>query len=253
MFLDDLAILADIVGDIVSLPVKVVQWSAELGNDITETVAQDIQNRIEGNPEQEARTSYTVRDEAEEIVSKSNTRYHEALGGMHRDWNAMLQERQKVGEKREEVYRMIGKTLSSGALVELPSGRELEPEAPTGPTMDSLGFNLGTYMGLPAAKMRMEIAEEYYQKAKEFRAEMDRCVGEIHQIQYRVKSVQNAQEEEMQMLQIIQRTYQKRSSSVLKESNDLLYQIAELSLQSVSDQTAKRYQGLVQTLKQLWS
>lgn len=57
----------------------------------------------------------------------------------------------------------------------------------------------------------------------------------------------------MQMLQIIQRTYQKRSSSVLKESNDLLYQIAELSLQSVSDQTAKRYQELVQTLKQLWS
>ena len=89
MFLEDLAILADIVGDIVTLPVKVAHWSVELGNDITETVAQDIQNRIEGNPEQEARTSYTVRDEAEEIVAKSNARYHDALGGMNRDWNAM--------------------------------------------------------------------------------------------------------------------------------------------------------------------
>ena len=85
MFLDDLAILADIVGDIVSLPVKVVQWSAELGNDITETVAQDIQNRIEGNPEQEARTSYTVRDEAEVIDSKNNTRYNETQDGKHRE------------------------------------------------------------------------------------------------------------------------------------------------------------------------
>lgn len=252
MFLDDLAILADIVGDIVSLPVKVVQWSAELGNDITETVAQDIQNRIEENPEQEARTSYTVRDEAEEIVSKSNTRYHEALGGMHRDWNAMLQERQKVGEKREEVYRMIGKTLSSGALVKLPSGREIEPETPACPTMDSLGFNLGTYMGLPAAKMRMEIAEEYCQKAKEFQAEMNRCVAEIHRIQHLVKSVQNAQDEEMKMLQIIQSTYQNRSATVLKESNALLYQIAELCLKEVSDQTALRYQELLQSLERLW-
>lgn len=40
MFLEDLAILADIVGDIVTLPVKVAHWSVELGNDITETVAQ---------------------------------------------------------------------------------------------------------------------------------------------------------------------------------------------------------------------
>ena len=51
MFLEDLAILADIVGDIVTLPVKVAHWSVELGNDITETVAQDIQNRIEGTSE----------------------------------------------------------------------------------------------------------------------------------------------------------------------------------------------------------
>ena len=250
MFLDD---LVDIVGDIVTLPLEIAHLAVECGNDIAETVTQDIQNRVEGNPEQETRTSYTVRDEADEIVSRSNKRYNEALDRMNQDWNAMLQERQKVCAKREDVYRMIGKTISSGALVELPSGRELMPETPVCPSIDSLGFNIGTYMGLPAAKMRMEIAEEYYQQAKEFRAEMDRCIGEIRQIQYRVKSVRNAQEEEMKMLQIIQITYQKQSASVLKESNDLLYQIAELSLQSVSDQTAKRYQELVQTLKQLWS
>lgn len=252
MFLEDLAILADIVGDIVTLPVKVAHWSVELGNDITETVAQDIQNRIEGIPEQEARTSYTVRDEAEEIVAKSNARYHDALGGMNRDWNAMLQERQEVGAKREEVYRMIGKAVSSEALTELPSSRDLMPKTPSCPSMDSFGFNVGTYMGLSAAQMRMEIAEEYYQKAKQFRAEMDQCIGEIHQVQYRVKAVRDAQEEEMVMLRIIQTTYQNQSASVLAESNTLLYQIAELGLQEVSDQTAKRYQELVQTLKRLW-
>ena len=107
-------------------------------------------------------------------------------------------------------------------------------------------------MGLSAAQMRMEIAEEYYQKAKQFRAEMDQCIGEIHQVQYRVKAVRDAQEEEMVMLRIIQTTYQNQSASVLAESNTLLYQIAELGLQEVSDQTAKRYQELVQTLKRLW-
>lgn len=54
------------------------------------------------------------------------------------------------------------------------------------------------------------------------------------------------------MLRIIQTTYQNQSASVLAESNTLLYQIAELGLQEVSDQTAKRYQELVQTLKRLW-
>ena len=204
MFLDD---LLDIIGDIVTLPLEIGHLVVEGGNDIVETVAQDIQNQIEGNPEQEVRTSYTVRDEADKIISRSNRRYNEAFERMHQDWNAMLQERQKVCAKREEVYRMVGKAISSRESTKLPSGRDLMPKTPPCPSIDSLGFNLGTYMGLPAAKMRMEIAEEYYQKAKEFRAEMDRCVGEIHQIQYRVKSVQNAQEEEMQMLQIIQRTY----------------------------------------------
>ena len=224
MFLDD---LFDIIGDIVTLPLEIGHLVVEGGNDIVETVAQDIQNRIEGNPEQEVRTSYTVRDEADKIISRSNRRYNEALERMHQDWNAMLQERQKVCAKREEVYRMVGKAISSRESTKLPSGRDLMPKTPPCPSIDSLGFNLGTYMGLPAAKMRMEIAEEYCQKAKEFQAEMNRCVAEIHRIQHLVKSVQNAQDEEMKMLQIIQSTYQNRSATVLKESNALLYQIAE--------------------------
>ena len=213
MFLDD---LLDIIGDIVTLPLEIGHLVVEGGNDIVETVAQDIQNRIEGNPEQEVRTSYTVRDEADKIISRSNRRYNEALERMHQDWNAMLQERQKVCAKREEVYRMVGKAISSRESTKLPSGRDLMPKTPPCPSIDSLGFNIGTYMGLPAAKMRMEIAEEYCQKAKEFQAEMNRCVAEIHRIQHLVKSVQNAQDEEMKMLQIIQSTYQNRSATVLK-------------------------------------
>lgn len=177
MFLDD---LLDIIGDIVTLPLEIGHLVVEGGNDIVETVAQDIQNRIEGNPEQEVRTSYTVRDEADKIISRSNRRYNEALERMHQDWNAMLQERQTVCAKREEVYRMVGKAISSRESTKLPSGRDLMPKTPPCPSIDSLGFNLGTYMGLPAAKMRMEIAEEYCQKAKEFQAEMNRCVAEIH-------------------------------------------------------------------------
>lgn len=249
MFLDD---LFDIIGDIVTLPLEIGHLVVEGGNDIVETVAQDIQNRIECNPEQEVRTSYTVRDEADKIISRSNRRYNEALERMHQDWNAMLQERQKVCAKREEVYRMVGKAISSRESTKLPSGRDLMPKTPPCPSIDSLGFNLGTYMGLPAAKMRMEIAEEYCQKAKEFQAEMNRCVAEIHRIQHLVKSVQNAQDEEIKMLQIIQSTYRNRSATVLKESNALLYQIAELCLKEVSDQTALRYQELLQSLERLW-
>lgn len=248
---DALTDLADIAKDIVLLPAEIAKAAGECVTDIGEAVAQDVQNKVSGTPDKEIRTSFDIRDEAEKIVTSANRDFNDAKDGLTTSWRSVSQKALRVADKREEVYRLLGKTISA-SLVKLPEQPIGLVHPSNAPYVDS-AFDVGTFFGLLGTGVRMEAAEEYLQQAKEYRAKVGGLINQVESLRRTVLNVSYAQEEEMEILNTIQTAYQGKNRNVLTQSASLLRDIAIVCVQEVSSNTNAKYNELLEKLKLLWS
>ena len=145
-FFDTLVVLLDIGKDIVMLPAEIGKAAIECGNDITEVVAQDVKNKVSGESHKEIRTSYDIRDEAEKLIQSSQNEYIHAKDRLDSTWDSMIEESRILAQKRAAVYQLMGKAIHSAYLPNLPAPNERSIHYPTIPSLDSLQFDLGTYV-----------------------------------------------------------------------------------------------------------
>lgn len=251
-FFDTLGELLDIGKDIVMLPAEIGKAATECGNDITEAVVQDVKNKVSGESHKEIRTSYDIRDEAEKLIQSGQDEYIHAKDRLDSTWDNMIEESRILAQKWATVYQLIGKAIHSVYIPNLPAPNERSIHYPTIPSLDSLQFDLGTYAGLMGVGMRMDVAEEYLQSAKEFRVEVKRTVSQINRLQKSVRAISQAHTEEKKMLDVIQRTYVKRAESTLIQSAGILREISDLLIDEVTSHTSQKYQSYLEQLQKLW-
>lgn len=242
--------LADIGKDIVMLPVEIAKAATETATDIHETIVQDVSNRISGTPDKPIRTSYDIRNEADEIVKSVNQSFYDAKSKLTSSWHKTSREAEQMARKRNEVYQLLGQAVSTN-LEKLPE-QPIELIYPSSaPYIDS-SFDIGTHFGLLGTSTRMEAAEEYLQQAKEYRADVRSLINEVDSLRRTVLRVSDAQKEELEILGVIQNAYRARSKDVLTKSAELLHEIAVLCVQEMSSNTNARYNDLLQHLRSLW-
>lgn len=75
---DILADFADIGKDIIMLPVEIGKAAVECATDINETIAQDVKNKVNGSPDKTIRTSFDIRNEADQIINSVNESFYKA-------------------------------------------------------------------------------------------------------------------------------------------------------------------------------
>ncbi len=100
--------------------------------------------------------------------------------------------------------------------------------------------------------MRIDAAEEYLARAKEYRVDTKAKIAEINQVKQLVIHLEHTQEEELEMLSMIREAYLKQSEDTLIESANLLRDIASLSAKEVCKQTDEQYERLLKALHGLW-
>lgn len=59
--------------------------------------------------------------------------------------------------------------------------------------------------------MRMDVAEEYLAKAKEYDSDIRTIIAEINQVKRLITQLEHTQEEELEMLSMIREAYQRQS------------------------------------------
>lgn len=251
-FFDIVDGLLDIGKDIAMLPVEIGKAATELGNDLTEMVVQDTKNKISGESQKEIRTSYDIRDEAEKIIQTSKDKYIRTKNSLDSVWDDINTESMALSKNRDAVYKLMGQAIQSICLPKLFSPSASSIHYPTIPTLDSLQFDLGTYLGVVGTSMRMDAAEEYLQSAKEFRTKVSFTISQINCLKKDMLAISQAHKEEQKMLELIQSTYAKQSESILIQSSGILREISSLLLDEVTSQTAKKYQNYLEQLKTLW-
>lgn len=251
-FFDAIGDLLDIGKEIVMLPAEIGKATLELGSDIAEAVTQDVKNKVTGEPQKEIRTSYDVRDQAEKLIQSSQSEYTRAKDKLDSAWNSMNTQSRALAEKRSTVYKLMGQVLHSICLPKLLTPNDAPIHYPVIPTLDSLQFDLGTHFGLAGINMRMDAAEEYLQRAEEFRVEVKYMVSQINCVKKSILAISQAHEEEEKMLDVIHRTYTKQAESTLIQSTEILREISSLLLEEVTSQTASKYQDYLGQLKILW-
>lgn len=244
--------LADIAKDIVMLPFEIGKAIVEGGADIAEATTQGIKNAASGEPEKEIRTSYDVKEDADKRIEESNRKYYGAKNDLGSAWYDMRQREEKVVEKRTEVYQLLGKKIHSKKLPALPDYMGSPQSCPNAPAIDSLGFDFGTALGLAGTKMRMEAAEEYLEKAKDYQVEIKGCVEVIRQMKRTISDVESAQKEELKLLDIIQKTYERQTEASLLQCADALRELAQLGIREVTDETARKYAAVLKKLNEQW-
>lgn len=242
---------ADIAKDIIALPFKVAGATTELTQDIGEMIAQDVKNKISGEPDKEIRTSYDVKEKAEKTVQESSGQFFAALGEYNNQWESTLSQAEEVRSVRAEVYALLGQTIRSKKLEELPDTSASSVDPPALPSIDALKFNLGTFTG--SATMRRNAAEEYLAQAEEYRVEVKAKITEINQMKQLVIRLKHAQGEELEMLSAIREAYSRQSEATLIQSADLLRAIASLCVEEVCEQTDAQYDQLLAKLRILWN
>lgn len=249
-FFDLLGDLADIGKDIVALPFKIAGAAIETATDINEMIVQDVKNKVSGTPDKPIRTSYDIRNEADKIVESAKNKFYDAKSKLTSSWHKTSRKAEQVARKRQEVYQLLGQAVST-TLVKLPE-QPIELIYPSGtPYIDS-SFNIGTFFGLLGTDTRMVAAEEYLQRAKEYRADVNSLINEVEALRQTVLRVSNAQKEEMEILDVIQSVYRMKNKDVLTESAELLHEIAMLCVQEMSANTDVKYNDLLKHLKSLW-
>ena len=241
----------DIVKDIVTLPLKVADATIELGSDIKEVVVRDIQNKIEGNPDKEIRTSYDIRNDAQKIISTSNVQYNNAVSQLDDAWRKMNNDASALAQKRRDVYAMIGRAIYTEPVETLPSLSDRVFSTPSIPSLDSFKFHLSTYLGV-GMSMREEMAESYYTDAQKYKIEIQGCVNNLNVLKRAAMDVTNAQEEELAMLQTIEKTYMRQPQNTLIACAEILHSITILCMEEVGEHTKTKYQNLICNLRELW-
>lgn len=116
---DFIADMADIVKDIAMLPVEIGKATVELGQDLTEVVTQDISNKVSGTPNAPIRTSFDIRNEADEVIKSANDSFYTAKNKLTSEWSRTSKRAKQVAEKRNVVYQLLGRATST-ALEKLP-------------------------------------------------------------------------------------------------------------------------------------
>lgn len=244
--------LADIAATIASVPFGVAKIIVEGGADIAETVAQDVQHKVSGESYKEIRTSYDVKEDANKRIEESNRKYYGAKNDLDSAWGDMHRREERVVEKRTKVYQLLGENIHSKKLPALPDYMGSPQSCPNAPAIDSLGFDFGTALGLAGTKMRMEAAEEYLEKAKDYQVEINGCVEVIRQMKRTISDVESAQKEELKLLDIIQKTYEKQTEASLLQCADTLRELAQLGIREVTDETARKYAAVLKKLNEQW-
>lgn len=244
--------LVDIAATIASVPFGVAKIIIEGGADIAETAAQGIKNAASGEPEKEIRTSYDVKEDADKRIEESNRKYYGAKNDLDSAWYEMRQREEKVVKKRTEVYQLLGENIHSKKLPALPDYMGSPQSCPNAPAIDSLGFDFGTALGLAGTKMRMEAAEEYLEKAKDYQVAMKGCLEQVRQMKRTIRAVEGAQKEELKLLDIIQETYERQTEASLLQCADALRELAQLGIREVTDETARKYAAVLKKLNDQW-
>ncbi len=244
--------LVDIVATIASVPFGVAKIIVEGGADIAETAVQGIKNTASGEPEKEIRTSYDVKEDADKRIEESNRKYYGAKNDLDSAWYEMRQREEDVVKKRTGVYQLLGEKIHSKKLPALPDYMGSPQSCPNAPAIDSLGFDFGTALGLAGTNMRMEAAEEYLEKAKDYQVEIKGCVEVIRQMKRTISDVESAQKEELKLLDIIQKTYEKQTEASLLQCADALRELAQLGIREVTDETARKYAAVLKKLNEQW-
>lgn len=251
-WLDAITDLADIAKDIVTLPVEIGKAAIETCNDIQEAVTQDIQNKLTGNPDKEIRTSYDIRGEADQIISKVQNEYVGAKNQLNSEWTKLVKKSNIVTGEREKVYSLVGQAIYSIQTDTLPPSSEIAGYYPSEPSIDTLSFDIGTYFGTGGTGMRMEAAEEYLEEAKEYRVEVKEAISKLNVLKRAAIAMCSAYDEELEMLELIRNSYTVRSEAVLIQSADIMHEIAASCLEEVNTHTYEKYSDLVKRLKELW-
>lgn len=251
-WLDAITDLADIAKDIVTLPVEIGKAAIETCNDIQEAVTQDIQNKLTGNPDKEIRTSYDIRGEADQIISKVQNEYVGAKNQLNSEWTKLVKKSNIVTGEREKVYSLVGQAIYSIQTDTLPPSSEIAGYYPSEPSIDTLSFDIGTYFGTGGTGMRMEAAEEYLEEAKEYRVEVKEAISKLNVLKRAAIAMCSAYDEELEMLELIRNSYTVRSEAVLIQSADIMHEIAGSCLEEVNTHTYEKYSDLVKRLKELW-
>lgn len=244
--------LADIAATIASVPFGVAKIIVEGGADIAETVAQDVQHKVSGESYKEIRTSYDVKEDANKRIEESNRKYYGAKNDLDSAWGDMHRREERVVEKRTEVYQLLGKNIHSKKLPALPDYMGSPQSCPNTPAIDSLGFDFGTALGLAGTNMRMEAAEEYLEKAKDYQVAMKGCLEQVRQMKRTIRAVEGAQKEELKLLDIIQETYERQTEASLLQCADALRELAQLGIREVTDETARKYAAVLKKLNEQW-
>lgn len=244
--------LVDIAATIASVPFGVAKIIVEGGADIAETAAQGIKNAASGEPEKEIRTSYDVKEDADKRIEESNRKYYGAKNDLDSAWGDMHRREKRVVEKRTKVYQLLGEKIHSKKLPALPDYMGSPQSCPNAPAIDSMSFDFGTALGLAGTNMRMEAAEEYLEKAKDYQVAIKGCIEDIRQMKRTIRAVESAQKEELKLLDIIQKTYEKQTEASLLQCADALRELAKLGIREVTDETARKYAAVLKKLSEQW-
>ena len=244
--------LVDIAATIASVPFGVAKIIVEGGADIAETAAQGIKNAASGEPEKEIRTSYDVKEDADKRIEESNRKYYGAKNDLDSAWGDMHRREKRVVEKRTKVYQLLGEKIHSKKLPALPDYMGSPQSCPNAPAIDSMSFDFGTALGLAGTNMRMEAAEEYLEKAKDYQVAIKGCIEDIRQMKRTIRAVESAQKEELKLLDIIQKTYEKQTEASLLQCADALRELAKLGIREVTDETARKYAAVLKKLNEQW-
>jgi hypothetical protein len=247
---DILADFADIGKDIIMLPVEIGKAAVECATDINETIAQDVKNKVNGSPDKTIRTSFDIRNEADQIINSVNESFYKAKDRLRSSWNKTSKNAETVAKKREQVYQQLGLTISS-TLVKLPA-QPVELIFPSDTPYVSASFDVGTFFGVFGTAARMEAAEEYLQQAKEYRADVRSLINDIDSLRRTVLNIADAQTEELEILNMIQAAYRMKSNEILTKSAKLLQEISVLCVQEIGANTDKKYNDLLRDLKSMW-
>lgn len=244
--------LVDIAATIASVPFGVAKIIVEGGADIAETAVQGIKNTASGEPEKEIRTSYDVKEDADKRIEESNQKYYGAKNDLDSAWGDMHRREERVVEKRTKVYHLLGENIHSKKLPALPDYMGSPQSCPNAPAIDSMSFDFGTALGLAGTNMRMEAAEEYLEKAKDYQVAIKGCIEDIRQMKRTIRAVESAQKEELKLLDIIQETYEKQTEASLLQCADALRELAKLGIREVTDEAARKYAAVLKKLNEQW-
>ncbi len=169
-FWDSLEELADLAFNIATAPIQLAEIIWDSGNDIAEATVQGIKNTLNGEGDEDIRTSYDVKEEAEKRISTINGKHYDAVNDFDKLWKNMTAHMNYVNKRRERVYWMLGMALHNTSLVPLPTASSLLVQRPSPPSIDSFSFGLGSFLG--STSLRMEAAKEYELKSKEYEAKV---------------------------------------------------------------------------------